>query len=261
MEVHRKPRSLGDSRARPSELTRRDAVSTLLRGAILAHPLSWRALAFGAQVLVDPQERQPFIAGVRRLVDAMAYLGEPFSDSDRAQLEAASNRTDAVDMIGEIEGVLASRSLLAVRINPESRVSVERGDAPPQLVEQGWRAYLVKVRNEAGVTGTLSVESPQARPVFRPSTGLAMAPRSVLPADIADRWLALDTYGERPMEPQLSGLGLEYRIVLLYSRDRGRREAQIGATLEAGTQDVGFRKPHGGALRDRAVPRCDVSRA
>ncbi len=43
------------------------------------------------------------------------------------------------------------------------------------------------------------------------------------------------------MEPQLSGLLLEYRIVLLYSRDRGRREAQIGATIGTGTADIGFR--------------------
>ena len=136
---------------------------------------------------------------------------------------------------------LDPRCLLDIRINPESRVSVDRGGATPQLVEQGWRAYLVKVRNEAGVTGALRVESPQARPVYRRSTGASLAPRSVLPADIVDRWLALDTYEERPMEPELSGLDLEYRIVLLYSRDHGRREAQIGAMLEAATQDIGYR--------------------
>ena len=43
------------------------------------------------------------------------------------------------------------------------------------------------------------------------------------------------------MERLLSGLELEYRIVLLYSRDRGRREAQIGATVGQGTEDIGFR--------------------
>ena len=68
-----------------------------------------------------------------------------------------------------------------------------------------------------------------------------MAPRSVLPADVADRWLALEMFGDKPMEPQLSGLELEYRIVLLYSRDRAKREAQIGAHLGPATQDIGFR--------------------
>ncbi|MBI1873089.1 MAG: CehA/McbA family metallohydrolase [Acidobacteria bacterium] len=68
-----------------------------------------------------------------------------------------------------------------------------------------------------------------------------MAPHSVLPADVADRWLVVDTFRDQPMEPQLSGLDLEYRIVLLYSRDTGRREAQLGAQLGVGTDDIGFR--------------------
>ena len=68
-----------------------------------------------------------------------------------------------------------------------------------------------------------------------------MAPPSVRPSDVADRWLALDDYTQKPMEAQLSGLELEYRIVLLYSRDRGRREAQLGASLGPGTEDIGFR--------------------
>jgi hypothetical protein len=43
------------------------------------------------------------------------------------------------------------------------------------------------------------------------------------------------------MEPQLSGLELEYRIVLLYGRDSGTREAQLGAAVTEGTEDIGFR--------------------
>ena len=42
------------------------------------------------------------------------------------------------------------------------------------------------------------------------------------------------------MEPQLSGLEPEYCIVLLYSRD-GTREAQLGAAVAEGTEDIGFR--------------------
>ena len=144
--------------------------------------------------------------------------------------------------VEEIQRILDPHCLLAIRINPESRISVERAAAPARLVEQGWRAYLVKVRNEAGVTGVLSHgESRRRDPCYRRGTGLAMAPQSVRPADVTDRWLDLDTYGQKPMEPQLSGLELEYRIVLLYSRDRGRREAQIGASLGPGTEDIGFR--------------------
>ncbi len=227
----------------PRGVTRRRAVASMLQFAVFAYPLSNELLAATrpAIALPAPTELQPLLAQVRRLVDAMAYLGEPFSDAERERLDAAANLTDEPRALDDIQRILDPRCLLAVHINPESRISVVRGAAPAHLVEQGWRAYLVKVRNDAGVTGTLNAESPQARPVYRPSTGLAMIPQSVRPADVADRWLELDMFGQQPLAPQLSGLDLEYRIVLLYSRDRGRREAQIGAILGPATQDIGFR--------------------
>ena len=214
-------------------LSRRRLLGSIFGFVVLAHPLSTRLLA--------ALERQPLIAQVSRLIEAMAYLGEPLSDAERERITAAASMTDGARSLEEIQQILDPRCLLTIRINPESRISVDRSGAPARLVEHGWRAYLVKVRNEAGVTGVLSLESPQARPVYRRGTGLAMAPQSVRPADVTDRWLDLDTYGQKPMEPQLSGLEVEYRIVLLYSRDRGRREAHIGASLGPGTEDIGFR--------------------
>jgi len=239
----------------PHDPTRRRAIGAILKLGMLAHPVGNRllgAVAFGAGI-----ERQPLLAQVRRLVDAMAYLGEPFSDAERERLDSVSNAADEVRVIHEIQRVLDPRCLLAIRINPESRISIERGAAPPQLVEQGWRTFIVKVRNEAGATGVLNLESPQARPVYRRSTGLSMVPQSIRPADVTDRWLELDSFGQKPMEPQLSGLDLEYRIVLLYSRDRGRREAQIGAHVGPGTEDLGFRN-RTSVLFD-AAPSRDVT--
>src|SRR5712692_2166278 len=228
----------------PGNLTRRRAIGSILTFAGLPYPLGRRLLsptASTSAAVGAGTELQPLMAQVRRLVDAMASVGEPFSDAERQQIDAAAGMTDAARVVEEVQRVLDPRCLLAVRINPESRVSIERGAASPLLVEQGWRAYLIKVRNEAGATGVLKAESPQARPVYRPGTGLAMAPRSVTPADIADRWLEIDVFGRKPLEPQLSGLNLEYRILLLYSRDRGRREAQIGALLGSATDDIGYR--------------------
>lgn len=224
------------------ELNRRRALGSILKFALLAPPIGKDLFAGGEALIAFPTvEAQPLVAQVRRLVEAMSYLGEPFSETERERLDAAANMSDEGRAVEELQRVLEARCLMAVRINPESRVSVERGAATPRLVEQGWRAYLIKVRNEAGVTGVLSMESPQARPVYRRSTGLAMVPESVRPSDVADRWLELDTFAQKPMEPHLSGLELEYRIALLYSRDRGRREAQIGAMLDPGTEDIGFR--------------------
>src|SRR5262245_21986713 len=223
------------------ELTRRRAIGSLLKFAVLAHPAGKELIAASPAFTFPALQAQPLLAQVRRLVEAMEYLGEPFSQAERVRLDAAANMREETRAIEEIQQVLDARCLLTVRINPESRVSVERGTAPGRLVEQGWRAYLIKVRNEAGVTGALSVGSPQAEPVYRPSTGAPMRPASIRPSDVSDRWLELDSYTQKPMEPRLSGFELEYRIVLLYSRDRGRREAQIGATLGPATADIGFR--------------------
>jgi hypothetical protein len=216
---------------------RRRFLSTFANVAALAVPFGrglWRTAP--SRRLPDPQ---PLVAQVRRVAEALAFLGEPLADADA--LRAIGDASDASGVVTRIERLLAPRCLLDVRINPESRVSVARGAAPPQLVEQGWRAFLVKVQNEAGVTAPLVVTSPQARPVYRPATGNSMAPLSVRPADIADRWLALQSFDDKPMEPALSGLSLEYRIVLLYGRDRGQREAQLGAGVATGSEDLGFR--------------------
>ncbi len=43
------------------------------------------------------------------------------------------------------------------------------------------------------------------------------------------------------MKRSLSGLALEYRIIQLYSRDAGKREAKISFNVGQGTQDLGFR--------------------
>ncbi|HET7696047.1 MAG TPA: CehA/McbA family metallohydrolase [Vicinamibacterales bacterium] len=204
--------------------------------ALVAAPLL-RAVRADADVL----ELQPLLAQVRRVLDAMHALGEPFAEADIAALTAAENGGDAAAIAAAVDRVLASRCLAEVRINPEARVSVTRGPAEARLAEHGWRAFLIKVRNEAGVTARLLLESPQARPVYRPATGNAMAPPSVRQADVLDRWLAIEMYDEKPLEPPLSGLPLEYRVVTLYSRDRGRREAQIGATIGSGSEDIGFR--------------------
>src|SRR5207244_13441193 len=143
---------------------------------------------------------QPLLSQARRLIEAMRYLGEPFADADVAAVTAAADAGNEPAIVAAIDRLLAGRCLADIRINPEGRISVTRGAAAARLVEQGWRAFLVKVKNEAGVTGRLVVESPQARPVYRPSTGNSIAPVSVGAADIRDRWLALEMFDDKPME-------------------------------------------------------------
>ena len=48
-------------------------------------------------------------------------------------------------------------------------------------------------------------------------------------------------FNDRPLRRSLSGLRLEYRIIQIYSRDSGKREASISFNVGQGTQDLGFR--------------------
>ena len=49
----------------------------------------------------------------------------------------------------------------------------------------------------------------------------------VVPADARDRWMSVEIYDKQPMSPRLSGLSLEYRILAIYSRDRGQRSEAL----------------------------------
>ncbi len=216
--------------------------------------LSWlcllcAAVAANAQTQADEVEAQPFVAQARRLVEAMEYLGEPFGPEDRRALERAAEDEDAARGVAAMQAVLDRRVLLRVEISPESRVRVTRGRAEATLVEAGWRSFLVKVVNEAGVTAPLRAESPQALPVYARGEsdipgGFSLDPvptRQITPRQVADRWLELSMFDKPPLSPRLSGLRVEYRVIQLYSRDRGRREALLAVNVGQGSQDIGFR--------------------
>ena len=183
-----------------------------------------------SQELLRPDvDWQPLAAQVRRLIETKEYLGDPFPEDDLARLKQLSNSPQP-GAVAAIQSLLDAYCLVDIQINPESRVKVGRGPAPAVLAEQGWRQYLVKVRNDAGVTAKLRVSSPNARP-------LAGTPS----ADIENQWLQVQTHDRQPMTSTLSGLGVEYRLLQLYSRDAGAREAKLAFDVGQGTQDLGFR--------------------
>lgn len=194
-------------------------------------------------------ELQPLAAQARRVVEALELLGEPFTEADKQAIARASEDSDERRALTTIQSVFDRRVLVNVQISPESRVSVTRGAARATLVEKGWRCFLVKVRNDAGVTAQLRATSRNALPVYARGIsnipgGFSLEPRptqKITPGDIASRWLELSMFDKPPLEAKLSGLSLEYRVIQLYSRDRGRREAQLGFDVGAGSQDIGFR--------------------
>ena len=197
--------------------------------------LAWTCAA-AAQVSLQPLGQQ-----VRRLEDAMNYLGQPFPAADQAAINAAIGNPDQSAAVAGLEKVLDKYALAVVDINAESRVKVEPGPAKPELVEGGTRLFLVKVINRANVTAPLRVASPNSGLVYVPSTGNPAPKLELTPQDAADRWADISIYDKPPMERRLSGLALDYRILQIYSRDRGQRSAQISFNVRQGSQDIGFR--------------------
>lgn len=170
--------------------------------------------------LVRDVELQPLLAQVRRLLAALDYLGTPLLAADQHTLDVAGGRSNTVEAVEAIQGVLDRYCLVGVTLPPGSPPIVALGPAQPELVQGGWRPFLVKVHNAAGVNAALRGTSEQARP-------LADSP----PDEIASRWLNLMMFDSQPLTETLSGLALEYRIVQLYSRDAGRRGARLAFEL------------------------------
>ncbi len=184
----------------------------------------------GEVPVIAVKELQPFAAQVRRVAEALEYLGAPFSAGEKQSLDSAIAETNAELAGAKIQSVLDAHVLFAVHINPEMRVKVAPGDVKPELVEAGWRTFLVKVHNQSGTTAELRAQSPQADRLFNS------------PADqVADRWLQLEMFNGQPLNKALGGLEVEYRVLQLYSRDAGRREAKVAFNVGPGTQDLGFR--------------------
>ena len=201
-------------------------VNSLLIGLILgSQPTQAQSLLTVADV-----DLQPLKAQINRLIQAKEYLGEPFTEATKRALGQALGQADESEAVVSVQEILDKQCLADIQINPESRVKVNAGPAKRILVEQGWRNHLVTVRNEAGVTAPLQANCPNASPH-------AGSTKEQIP----DRWLGLSVFNSQPLTKSLSGLELEYRIIQLYSRDAGKRDAKLSFDVGQGTQDLGFR--------------------
>lgn len=189
--------------------------------------------------------KQPFAAQVERVVQALKHVGAPLTDEETAAVAEAIAETDETSSVVKLQDVLDQLVVATVTINPESRVSAVTGPAEKTLVEQGWSTFLLKVHNEAGVTAPLAVSSPQALPAYQTGRGARQRPSTadnlVSPSESALRFLDVEVFNKPPLLPNLSGLEVEYRILQLFSRDAGLREATLVFNVGQGTQDLGFR--------------------
>jgi hypothetical protein len=188
-------------------------------------------------------EPQPLLAQAGRMQEALTFLGSALTTDDARMLKALQQQVPDPETVRQIQALLDPYCLAFVNINPEARVKVMRGPASAKLMQGGWKSFLVKIHNEAHSTARLQVESPNAN---YPMQRYEWYPKDrveqqISPAQVANRFLEVQLYQNRPLLTTLSGLLLEYAVVQIYSKDAGQREASIGFHVGQGTQDIGFR--------------------
>ena len=192
-------------------------------------------------------ELQPFVFQTKQLLESLDFLGNPIAAEDKLSIENSINENDSLKTIDNIEGILDKYCLFNVEINPESRVYATQGAMKPELWQNGWQTFLIKIQNQAGITAKLQVSSLEAKETFgvfgdvRVNNFQLGPPAKVTKKDITDRWMDINLYTKQPMRPELSAMEVEYFIIQLYSRDAGKRTARFNFSAGQATQDLGFR--------------------
>jgi hypothetical protein len=185
---------------------------------------------------VKKVELQPLAAQARRVADALHRLGEPLSARDLKALAAAAE--DEKRGVETIQATLDRRCLAGVYLDKGKgapTLRLVRGPASPDLAEGGWRVFLVKVYNPAGLDRfELRAASPNALPVTRRPTKLEPAPKVAPVGEVARRFLELTMFNAQPLVRPLAGLEVEYRIVQIYCRDAGRKQGDLRFELFRG---------------------------
>jgi N-methylcarbamate hydrolase len=186
--------------------------------------LVWTGAAAGSQVWpafstesadIAPQ---PYFASVNRAIEALAKLGEPMAEQDVAQIAALSLQSGRA-AVEATEQILDRYTLTRVPVGTDGYPRAVAGGAQRTLIEQGWRLFLVRVANPLGSTSTLRIAKPSSK--IRGNVTLNPAP------GIKQNWMASAMYEAPPMTAALSGFAVEYRVIQLYSRDRGTLSASL----------------------------------
>ncbi len=178
-------------------------------------------------LLQDPVEveGQPLAVLVDRVAQALDYLGHGFPPELKQSLKDAG--TDA----RRIQELLRPRVFLDVSLN--EKTAVRRGAAPPSLQQGGYTPLLIRVVNEKEVRSALRVGSPQSGPVYAGVAELSMQRQGQQPLRVNEnvkgepRFLQVELFTSPPLARRLSGLQVEYVLLLVYSSESGRRSAVL----------------------------------
>jgi len=197
-----------------------------------------------AALPVGEVEGQPLGANVGRLIQALDFLGAPLPEAEVKKIKAAIVARDAT----AIQTLVDPYVIVAVSLNPEVRVKVQRGPAKAVLRQGGFTPFVVKVLNDSTVAQPLRIASPQAGAVYA-GVALGTLKRQAQTElkenenvkDEKGRFLSVEMFVKPPMARNLSGLEVEYALALIYSHEAVKREATLQFDVGQGTQDLGFR--------------------
>ncbi len=191
--------------------------------------------------MVENVEIQPFIAQIKQLQKILDQAGLPLSPADQQALIVAMAEPDATKASQFIQKTLDRYALIGLSVDSELRVKAVKGPALPELVEKGWRQFLIKIHNKGGMNERLNITSPQGQPLPNSPAG-----------DVPNRWLDFNLPTSQslkasppkppmtlPLGPTLSGLNIEYQLLQLYSRDAGKREAKLVFDVGQGEKEQG----------------------
>jgi hypothetical protein len=170
-------------------------------------------------------EGQPLAAQVERLGQALELLGRPFApQTARALREAGRDGR-------RIQEALQPEVLLEASLG--ERTTVVRGRGPALLQQAGFTPHLVRIVNGAGEKRSLRVSSPQSGPVYAGVAELSMQRQNQKPLRENEnvkgesRFLQVEQFTSPPLSSLLSGLRVEYVLLLIYSSEAGARTATI----------------------------------
>ena len=145
-------------------------------------------------------------------------------------------------MVRAIQEVLDPLCLIGVEINPESRVKAVQGPAAAVAGPARLAGLPGQGPQRGGRDGRAAGREPQRRARLPAVDRRARArSRRSRPAEVADRWMDVAMFGDRPLKPDALGPGARVPAIQVYSRDAGRREAKLSFNVGQGTQDLGFR--------------------
>jgi hypothetical protein len=233
-------------------LTRRQAL--ILVGAVTgATSLGIPPARAVSSVEIAPQ---PYFAGVSRALEALAKLGSPVAAADAQQLATLAVKSDRAS-VEVAEQILSRYTLATLAVGSDGAAHVAAGAAPRQLIEQGWRMFLIRIENPAAENGSVVIGSGIGG-AGQMAPGLGhMAQRAYLidrlfkgPL-IEKMWFKAELYDATPLVHwgmevptiSLAGIPVEYRVLQIFSRDAGERTTDFTLYLLA-KPDGAFRSGH-----------------